>query len=104
MSRPPHILPASIPDVPEGTVLQLTGHDWSHCASYPPGAYVDITVSRVHRGCFREQNGVLWVWVVGHRHPSCRWPHVEQHVPCLQLMVRVDMLTRASIRPGSFSG
>lgn len=92
MSRPPHILPASIPDVPPGTILRMTGRDWSHCAAYPPGTYVDMTVTRVDRTCVREQNGVLWVWVVGHRYPTCTRAYVERHVPCLQLMVRVGVL------------
>ena len=95
MDRPPYNIRQEIPDVPDGTVLRMTSREWSHSAAYPPGAYVDMTVSRVHRKCIRVQRGVLWVWVVGHRHPDCTWPHVEHHVPCLQMLVRVDTLRRA---------
>lgn len=95
-SRPPHIRAArEIPNVPEGTVLRLTGDDWSHCAARPPGAYIDMTVSRVHRACTREIGGEWWVWIVGHHHPACTGAYVERHPPCLQLMVRVEALAKA---------
>ena len=76
-------------------MLRLTGGDWSHCAAFPPGADLVMTVSRVHRNCLREIDGVWWVWVVGHRHPECTWAYVERHPPCLQLMATVSVLARA---------
>lgn len=91
----PHINPPPIPNVPPDTTLNLRPDEWSHCAAIQPGAYLDMTVSRVHSNVSRDEGDGLSVWVVGHRHPECTWDHVEPHVPCLQLLVRVDALDRA---------
>ncbi|ROT32856.1 hypothetical protein [Micromonospora sp. HM5-17] len=46
-ARPPHLTPAvSIPDIPSGTLLRLGPDEWSHCARLPPGAHLDMSVSR----------------------------------------------------------
>ncbi|MGI5213512.1 hypothetical protein [Plantactinospora sp. CA-290183] len=94
--RPPHITPGTdIPEVPEGTVLRLWPHEWTHCATVRDGAYLEMTVTRVHRNVTREVGDRRWVWVAGHRHPACRREPVEPHPPCLQLMAPTDVLDRA---------
>ncbi|MEO3744775.1 hypothetical protein [Plantactinospora sp. B5E13] len=92
--RPPHLVSPSIPDLPDGTLLRLAPGEWSHCRTVPDGSPLNVTVCRVHRNVTRQDGADLWVWIVGHEHPSCTWPHVESHPPCLQLMVRVDVLAR----------
>ncbi|MEO3821525.1 hypothetical protein [Plantactinospora sp. B24E8] len=95
--RPPIVTPAvEMPDVPEGALLRLGPGDWSHGATLPVGTYLNLSLTRIHRNVTRQDEQGLWVWVVGHEHPACTWPHVEAHPPCLQLMVRFDVLTEAA--------
>ncbi|MGI5212885.1 hypothetical protein [Plantactinospora sp. CA-290183] len=94
--RPPIVTPTvGIPDVPPGTLLRMRPGEWSHCARVPVGTYLEMTVCRIHRNVIRQDEAGRWVWVVGHEHPSCTWAHVEPHPPCLQLMVRLDVLIGA---------
>ncbi|MGI5214363.1 hypothetical protein [Plantactinospora sp. CA-290183] len=106
--RLPVVTPTvEIPDVPAETLLQLQPEQWSHCATVPVGTYLEVTVARVHRNVTRQDGAGLWVWIVGHEHPGCTWEHVEPHPPCLQLMVRVDVLIAAAQRqdpPGTAGG
>ncbi|MEO3742326.1 hypothetical protein [Plantactinospora sp. B5E13] len=98
--RPPVIKPeVVIPDLPEGSLLRLAPADWSHGATLPVGACVQLTLSRIHRNVTRHDESGCWVWVVGHEHPACTWPHVEPHPPCLQLPVRVGALDASASRP-----
>jgi hypothetical protein len=94
MTKPPHILPPEIPDLPAGTLLRLRAGDWHHIHDLPCNAYCDMTVTRVHAGVTREDGGHLWVWVTGHDHPTCSWASVEPHAPCVELMVRLVVLQR----------
>ncbi|MGX7669300.1 hypothetical protein [Plantactinospora sp. DSM 117369] len=92
---PPTAGPAAeIPDPPVGTLLRLAPGEWSHCATARLGTYLEMTLSRIHRNAIHEDEAGIWVWLVGHEHPACTWAHVDPHPPCLQVMVRVDALTR----------
>ncbi|MFY1689966.1 hypothetical protein [Plantactinospora sp. WMMB782] len=95
-TKPPHIPAPEIPELPAGTLLRLRSGDWYHIHDLPCTAYCDMTVAKVHAGVTREDLGHLWLWVTGHDHPTCSWESVEPHPPCIELMVRLDVLRRVA--------
>lgn len=94
MTRPPHIPPPRIPDVPADTVMTLEAGEWSDYSGAPVGGRVHLRLIKIYASITREQWGHLWVWVAGHDSLSCHWSSVEPHGPCMELMVRVDVLGR----------
>ncbi|MFG1888130.1 hypothetical protein ACGFIR_09705 [Micromonospora sp. NPDC049051] len=79
---------ASIPQVEPGVLLTLDGDDWSESRDLAPGGRVEVVVTGLH-----TDGSDQWVWVTGHR-PGCSYPHVDEHVPCLELRVRLATLRR----------
>ncbi|MCX4385739.1 hypothetical protein OG777_02190 [Micromonospora peucetia] len=77
-----------IPEVGPGVLLTLDGDDWSEGRGLVPGSRVEVVLSGLHPDDSDE-----WVWVAGHR-PGCAYPHVDEHVPCLELRVRLAVLRR----------
>ncbi|MDG4791541.1 hypothetical protein O7626_37565 [Micromonospora sp. WMMD1102] len=95
VTRPPHIPPPEIPDLPVDTRIRFESGEWSH---HRRGAdvegYVDIRIVRVDKGITRSDGGHLWVWIRGHDPLCCHWESVPPHKPCMELMARVDVLAR----------
>jgi hypothetical protein len=94
LSRPPHVPPQQIPDLPVDTVLHLRAGEWSHLHDVPPDAYVDIRLVKIDKGITRHEDGYVWVWCRGHDPMTCHWESVEPHKPCIEMMVRLDVLVR----------
>jgi len=78
------------PDVPDGTELHLRPGEWADIYGPPGTTYLDVTVARLGER-IRVEDGVAWVCVVGHA-IECRWASAELHTPCVELLVRLDVL------------
>lgn len=88
-------LPARPLEVPAGTLLQLAAGDWT------PGrgdltAGTDVAVVLSALCTNPADNG--WLWVIGHR-PQCAYAAAEEHLPCVELRVRLDVLFRYGCSP-----
>jgi hypothetical protein len=80
------------PVVPAGTILRLAAQEWSFSVAVPPGYPLAVVVVRIRYELADQHPDALWV--IGHR-PECAYPSVEQHQPCLELLVKVAALIRA---------
>jgi hypothetical protein len=85
--------PADVPELPQGRVLKLHSGEWAHCHNLPNDAYCDLTVVKVFRSTVRIEDGHTWVWVSGHA-MECSWVSSTCTIPCINLMVRLDVLQR----------
>ncbi|MEV4465958.1 hypothetical protein AB0J51_20330 [Micromonospora echinofusca] len=80
-----------IPQVVAGTLLQLGGDDWSLGRDLTSGSRVDVVVVRLRTDLAHLSDE--WMWVTGHR-PECLYANADEHLPCMELRVRLAALRR----------
>jgi hypothetical protein len=94
-----HVVLPKIPEVESGTGLKLRPEEFRFRSQGCPGRDFNLSVSTVNPRISRvDDDGQAWVLVSGHDYPHCSSPENPIHRPCVELMVRVDVLTEAARR------
>lgn len=82
-----------IPELPEGTLLTLRAGEAMDFHGLDSD-YRDVKLVRVFPAVTLRRHGHVWVAVAAHEHPTCTWDATEPHRPCVELVVRADVLRR----------